>query len=119
MPRLTACPKCRAKVGERHEEMCDWARCKYTGIQQIQCGWTHDHRCVPHRFDGTFPGEHLAEELGMFSKFEGYGKGWVACDRDTPGAMPDLNAAVLVGRWDPDAEDIVRRVDTDTEGETH
>ncbi len=83
------CPQCDAKPGEVHRDWDDIARCKYTGIQLIQCGWSYDDEedidynreqqeryltlheacvCKPDVWDGEYPGVKRCRELGLFTE---------------------------------------------------
>jgi hypothetical protein len=110
---LPRCHGCGAAVGERHDGVCDVARCLATGLQFDSC----DHRApaqVPHERDtwtGRWPGEEDCERLGWFARLEP-GSGWVPCETGTPGAEPDINRLheeaewePIAGRWQPKIKD--------------
>ena len=105
------CPNCSAQAGERHSPYDDIARCYYTGIQFIQCGWHPDDEdeisdldkeeyykahptgeCEPSIWDGEWPGTKQCRELGWYTKPDSI---W--------GYMEDLNALAYAshfGSWD-------------------
>lgn len=107
------CGDCGVLPGEPHLDACDVARCLYTGGQRISCGSLgflgvteepHDD-CGDQVWTGTWPGEAECTEFGWHSVFTPPGSGekhgkWTRCDRDTPGAGPDLSRLALEARWD-------------------
>lgn len=118
------CPDCGAGIGTAHIPGCDVARCLWTGQQRLQCvgqlaaescriirpqnpdladELAHylslddpDHDCGEHIWDGTWPGEQDAIDLGLWC----YGPPWRPCSPDHPEARPDLNRLAVEGRWD-------------------
>lgn len=88
------CPKCEVPPNQPHEDYCDWARCAYTGEQQIQCEGEHDGLCRPHTHDGYYAGELQCYELGLFTDENSF---W--------GIGPDLNTFFtrIIG-WDQEAQ---------------
>lgn len=56
---------------------------------------------------GYWPGDQEAAALGWFSRWV-EGQGWVRCERDDPGAGPDLNRFYCSTRWDPQSRQYVR-----------
>jgi hypothetical protein len=103
------CSDCQVRAGERHEDNCDWAKCKVTGIQQIQCGGElheyngreygeHEGACTPTIFTGYYNMELEAAEYG-----------WYTAPDSIWGAMPDLNRVAIECRWDSNLERYVKR----------
>jgi hypothetical protein len=103
------CTQCDAKVGERHEMFCGRAKCKATGIQQIQCeGELHEYNgreygehegpCLPSIFNGYYNGELEAMEYGWYTS---PGSIW--------GVTEDLNRVHAECRWDSELERFVKR----------
>jgi hypothetical protein len=107
------CNDCGALPGEPHGDGCDVARCLFTGGQRLVCGSlgflgietpAHDD-CGDQVWTGVWPGEAECREFGWYSLFvppaagEQYGQ-WVRCDKDTPGAGPNLNRLAEDARWD-------------------
>ncbi len=96
------CPGCGAAAGERHDRVCDVARCRATGVQFHAC----DHRVpapVPHGPDtwsGRWPGEEDCERLGWYARPEP-GRGWIPCAPGDPGAQPDIGRLPGGATWDP------------------
>jgi len=93
------CPDCHCAKDQFHRPGCDLERCAYCGLQYLCC----DHaEQVPDddrmRFNGSFPDQEACEELGLFAKLVP-GQGWVACNRDEPGAFPDLNTLYATCQW--------------------
>lgn len=99
------CHGCGAAVGERHDRVCDIARCRATGFQWHGC----DHATpspVPHEPDlwtGRWPGEEDCERLGWYAHLVP-GQGWMPCRPDDPGAQADINRLYTDAIWDPRAE---------------
>jgi len=56
---------------------------------------------------GIWPGTAECIEFGWFSIFSPYG--WERCERDAPGASPDLNRLAIEAVWDEDKRRYVRR----------
>ncbi len=94
------CFDCGAKVGELHLAKCDVERCPDTGCQRLCCD------CIEHTYpripwSGMWPGDAECIELGWYAVFT-RSRGWVRCDKDTPGAHPDLGRlSESSARWDP------------------
>lgn len=51
-------------------------------------------------WSGYWPGSQEAAALGWFSRWV-EGQGWVQCERDDPGAGPDLNRLFTRTVWNP------------------
>lgn len=102
------CSYCQVPAGARHERNCDWALCKATGVQQLQCGGEF------HEFNGREYGEH--EEECIPSVFTGYYKyeleateyGWYTAPNSIWGVMEDINRVARECRWDSELERFVR-----------
>lgn len=102
----TACPDCRAPVGDPHDECCDVARCLATGGQRLQCDGQDEeypyaeHDCGADTWTGRWPGVAEAEEFGWFVQDRcAEGLGWTPCAADAPGARPDLNRLMFDAVW--------------------
>jgi hypothetical protein len=109
---LRACGDCGAKPGQPHTDGCDVARCLQTGLQRLSCG--EDHDCGHEVWTGRWPGEAECQEFGWWSVFD-CARGWMRCDRDTPGAGPDLNRLIGSGEavWDREQQRWVKRGNED------
>jgi hypothetical protein len=103
------CSDCQVPAGTRHEAFCDWARCKATGVQQVQCEGElhefkgreygeHEGECIPSIFTGYYNMELEAAEYG-----------WYTAPDSIWGRMPDLNRVAIECNWDPDLERYVKR----------
>jgi hypothetical protein len=107
------CHDCGVQPGTYHSLGCDVERCMRCGGQLISCGcWFSGedvangdvppearHMWPPsleerERWTGVWPGDAECIEFGWYSYFDEK-KGWVRCDKDHPGATPDLNRLVF------------------------
>jgi hypothetical protein len=105
---MTDCPDCGAKPGEIHKLVgCDVERCPLCGLQAIGCGcdWPRDVKRLP--WTGEWPGKAECREWGWYAVMV-EGRGYVPCDRDSPGATEDLNRIYAECRWDAEAQKWVR-----------
>jgi hypothetical protein len=83
------CPDCRAMPGKPHESGCDIEICSACHQQRITC------RCSSHdkilaSWTGHSPGTLECIERGWYCTNSLHGPS-VPCDKDAPGAQPDLN----------------------------
>ena len=99
------CPDCFVGIGERHKVGCDVEGCPYCGGQMLFCccgGLTgkdefpFDDR-IP--WQGLLPGERECWEFGWYAKRNPVGSGWIACDPDEYGSIPDLNRLRVDATW--------------------
>ena len=117
------CPDCNAKPGEKHGNSCDFETCPVCGGQLLSCGH------YPNREERlVWTGEHemhkAAEEFGFYCYEDpnGYGKpemhyGHIPCEKDHPGAHPDLNRVYRECQWDPKAKKYMLKGATDGTGD--
>lgn len=106
------CHGCGAAVGERHDAICDVARCCATGRQWSVCDHTRPSSGSHERdfWSGRWPGEEDCERLGFFARFVP-GRGWEPCGQAEPGAQPDLNRLHMEAEWNPISQRWVLPVD--------
>jgi hypothetical protein len=95
--RVPRCWDCGVAVGEPCLDGCDVARCMATGFQRLSCDQQHPGDCGWYVFEGTWPGEPEAFELGWLLP---------GAAEHTGRPLGDLNrvyAAAQRGelRWDP------------------
>lgn len=129
-PPAEDCPDCGVAPGQLHEDGCDVARCKNTGMQRLsQAGCTDEKRCrgilgqgalFPQcrtRWSGEWPGLAECRALGWYAYLKP-GVGWQPCGPDHEGAVEDLNRLITEGArqngaltWDPYCELFVLRED--------
>lgn len=82
------CSQCGAEPGERHREIDDFTRCRFTGIQVWMCD-VEMHECEPDIWDGEYPGTKECREYGLYTAV------------DSPwGFGPDLNTLAMRTVWD-------------------
>jgi hypothetical protein len=102
---LPHCRDCGAAIGERHQDGCGVECCPYCGGQLLSClcgGLSGDDDYPPDDrlpWDGIWPGERECREFGWFAKRNWGGVGWVPCEPDEPGAIPDLNRLHTEATW--------------------
>lgn len=94
------CPSCYVTVGSLHTDLCDLARCAFTGMQRSGCGHSTD-RCRT-LWTGRLPGEAECHEYGFYARLGS--SGWESCPADHPDAMPDFNRLYTECRWDAQAQ---------------
>lgn len=104
---MSQCPDCDVMPGEPHRPGCDVERCSWCGGQAISCDC--EISGIPHTvWSGEWPGKAECREYGFYCLWVD-GVGWVRCDKDTPGAVEDLNHLVRVCVWDRDKQKWVPR----------
>jgi hypothetical protein len=106
--KLTKCPDCQVEPGERHESGCDVTRCRFTGTQQLMCGFEfggflpnggidivekRTHECEPCIWTGEWPGIKVCRDNNWYTNVVGVGH------------MEDLNGVALRATWNPEIED--------------
>ena len=87
------CPDCQVSTDQEHAPGCDVERCSVCKSQFLSCG-CDDHDPSKTTWAGRWPGEEECEKLGLWCLWTP-GKGWVPCDKDTPGATHDLNRLAI------------------------
>jgi hypothetical protein len=92
------CPDCGVAVGQQHDPSCDVARCPACGGQRLGCDCKTRRKAAP--WSGTWPGEKEAAAFGWYCVLTS-DQGWKSCDKDTPGAKPDLNRLITECLWNP------------------
>jgi hypothetical protein len=85
IPGPRDCPSCGVVPGQVHVENCDWARCRFSGEQYIQC-FCND--CKPDKYTGWYPGTLECFEYDLFTDPNSH---W--------GFGPDLNTLVISSSW--------------------
>lgn len=90
------CPQCGAEPGERHREVDDWTRCRFTGMQMFSCD-VEMHECEPDIWDGEAPGAKECREYGFYTGVD-----------STWGFELDLNRLHATTYWDSFEEKWVR-----------
>ena len=101
------CDGCSVKPGQPHDDLCDVARCLFTGGQRKSCSGDAHEDCGRDTWTGRYPGDIECEEFGWFAVCVPRPAGekgfqWVPCDRDAPGATQNLNRLRAEARWDRD-----------------
>ena len=112
LPILAAaerCPDsdCNAEIGQPHTRDCTRVLCIAVGVQRI----LHladppdgDHDCGLDVWTGHPNGTIEAVAQGWFVRPGSAGPDgarWVPCGADDPDAVPDLDAVLRAGRWNP------------------
>lgn len=94
---MPLCPHCEVEIGQPHAPGCDLEHCPTCGLQVGSCDhqWPEADRL---KWTGFMHGEQDAVRFGYWAKFVP-GSGWVACGKDEPGAMPDLNTLLAKTSW--------------------
>jgi hypothetical protein len=105
------CPGCGVAPGSFHLCGCDIERCAGCGGQRLQCELAGAHRSdcrLP--WTGERPGVAECREFGWYAKLMP-GQGWMRCQAEEPGAVPDLNRLhdPAEAEWDPLSAGFVRR----------
>lgn len=104
------CRKCGVVTGEKHEWLCDFSRCQYSGEQLIQCTWGetlsgtityHGDECVSDVWDGEYPGVKECRKYGLYTSPDSL---W--------GLGPDLNSLAVYSTWNVKTQEYV--IDQDT-----
>lgn len=107
-PEFEKCPDCQVDVGERHLDGCDTTRCRFTGKQQLMCGFafsfdaagaidvieTDDHECEPCVWTGEWPGVKVCRD-----------NDWYNAPDSIYGYSEDLNSVPSRAVWNPELED--------------
>lgn len=107
-PEFEKCPDCQVAPGERHEDGCDVTRCRFTGKQQLMCGFafsfdaagaidvieTNDHECEPCVWTGDWPGVKVCRDNGWYTTMVGF-----------DGPTEDLNSVSQRAVWNTELED--------------
>jgi hypothetical protein len=111
---MKPCPDCGTAPGELHVFGCDVERCPECGLQFISCGCfddCDDGEDIPGRlpWTGEWPDLAQCREYGLWCKRNPDGPGWIACNKDDPGATEDLNRLVVECDWDKKACKWVRK----------
>lgn len=97
------CTGCGIKVGKRHLDGCDHARCAKHGSQLLM----EPKKCKKaNRYNGFWAGELEAIELGWFVR---WGPPWIPCEPDNIVAVPDLNKIMKECKWNSKLERFVPR----------
>jgi hypothetical protein len=104
---LTKCPDCQVDPGERHQDGCDVARCRFVGRQYISCFDIKvlpdgsldfleptDHACEPDRWTGEWPGVKVCRD-----------NNWYNAPDSIFGYSEDLNSVPFRAVWNPELED--------------
>lgn len=95
------CPECGVRPGQFHRARCEVEICPYCGDHLVRCPCDGPFTPLDDRipWSGVFPGVEECEEFGWFAQLVP-GRGWVACERDDPGAEPDLYRLHEEAIWD-------------------
>ena len=111
------CPGCRVPIAEEHTEHCEHAVCLATGGPRAMCRLlgaqsgeeAHDD-CGRDTWTGRYAGVAECEEYGWYVQdLTTQGDGLVRCDRDAPGAIPDIGRLRVEATWDAGARRWRRR----------
>jgi Zn-finger nucleic acid-binding protein len=89
------CPDCGATIGNLHLSNCDIERCPSCGSQYLSCDCDINN-IERIKWDGYWPGVKECEEFGMFCTSHDF----IPCDKNTPGAIHDLNMLYMKTTWD-------------------
>lgn len=93
------CPDCAAHPGQIHLSKCNEARCVYDGEQRVTHLGRQWHDCGKSVWTGEFPGTAECREYGLWCRWSGV-FGYIPCDADDLGAVPDVHVLMEWGRWD-------------------
>lgn len=97
------CGKCGTDPGQIHEWLCDFARCRYTGEQLIQCTWgenlagkdvSHTEECESDLWDGEYPGKKECRKYGLYTDPDSF---W--------GYSEDLNTLMMFSTWNYETQE--------------
>jgi hypothetical protein len=94
------CPECHVSAGEWHRPGCEGEQCPYCGDHAVDCDCAAkpiplDDRI---RWSGSRPWEEACGHFGFFERqVRG---GWIPCDPDEPGSMPDIVRLMTECSWD-------------------
>jgi Zn-finger nucleic acid-binding protein len=102
------CPDCHVEAGQSHHDGCDIERCPLCSGQRLSCGCGEVEEEDRMPWTGEWPGEKECREHGMYAVLVA-GQGWVSCDKDTKGAVLDLNRFAVEFVWDMEQRKYVRR----------
>jgi hypothetical protein len=106
---LTKCPDCQVNPGDRHESGCDVSQCRFTGTQELMCGFefggflpngginiieNRTHECEPSLWTGEWPGIKVCRDNGWYVEIVGF-----------DGPTEDLNNVSRRAVWNADIED--------------
>src|SRR5262245_9119696 len=109
-----SCPKCGVRPGQLHHRGCGVEVCPNCGGQKLSCCCegkppARDPRNRRLLWTGEWPGEAECREFGWYAKPGPNNQGWVPCQPDEAGAMPDLNRLHIEAVWDRNAQRWVRK----------
>lgn len=90
------CSQCDAEPGERHREIDDLTRCRFTGIQVWMCAVAM-HTCEPDIWDGEYPGVKECREYNLYTAPDSF---W--------GVTEDLNTLAMITVWDSFEEKYIK-----------
>ncbi len=109
LPQLaltSTCPDtdCRAHIGQRHSRECTTATCLHNGQQRaLHLDEQHEHDCGRQVWTGLPAGTVEAAAHGLWVRPAGAddapATGWIPCEPQTPGAVPDLDRVMRSGQW--------------------
>jgi Zn-finger nucleic acid-binding protein len=71
--------------------------------------WDEEWGCRRMLWTGVWPGEAECIEFGWYSRMIPGVIGWQRCEKDDPGAGPDLNRLYEEAKWDADKQRFVRK----------
>lgn len=80
----SSAPTAGFAIGERHNDVCDLARCRHTGLPLITCEQPHD--CGRDTWTGYWPGSRECAEYGWLHVY------------------PDVDRLHREAFWDPDQQ---------------
>lgn len=111
------CPDCGVAAGEEHVSGCDVEKCPNCGEQAISCDCDNEQFNQYPRlpWTGVWPGSEECIEFGWYARWEPNKPGhrylgkWVRCEKDDPGAVPDLNRLHAEAHWNAELRRFVRK----------
>ncbi len=100
LPEPQDCFKCGVKPDQKHKYMCDWALCKHTGHQFIQCSKDYhvNNNCQATIYPGYYHGVIECHEYDLFTDADSF---W--------GISPDLNKLVAISDWNVERQRYIMR----------